>query len=267
MVEIDAVERALAVIGIEAVLSREVEKIRLSDVKDMVGLNKKVYQEAKRIVDGEKSSVPLTDVNYKRTLKELTDEYNAGQLESMVAAFPPALHDISGSFLVKAQEVVKLLRSLFPVTTKETLLGPENILPPALAVRKFATLLDVLNDPMRVLAHISCGSLLKSQVTVMNEVYPTFSECVTDAFKEAGSDAKAKKKSFVLPGLVAVGYGTWAGQPRVSPQLQKRLQDNFVNAETEKKKPPGSEGTSTSVVAKEALTNTQRANFPNALKG
>ncbi len=174
-------------------------------------------------------------------LKQLTDGYNAGQLESMVNAFPPALHEVSADFLIKAKQVVDYLKTLFPIATKETLLGPVNILPPALAIRRFATSLDVLDDPKRIFIHIACGSLLKSQVAAMEAIYPTFSKAVTHAFKEAGTEAKAAKSSFQLPAKVEIGYGVWAGIPRVSP---------------------GAEGSETSVVAKESMTQTQQSLYP-----
>lgn len=267
MIYIDPVESALAVIGVEPILSREVEKVRLSDVREMEGLTKRVYAEAKRVVDGEKSSVPLTAVNYKKMLKLLTDGFDQGQLEAMVAAFPASLHEISADFLIKAQQVVKLLQNLYPVATKQTLLGPENILPPALAIRKFAVALDVLNDPMRVFAHIACGSLLKAQATVVKEVYPSFSESLEDAFREAGENAKAKKQSFQLPGLATIGLQAWKGLPRVSPRLTSRLQNNFKQAAEEKDKPSNqASGGENSVLAKEAMTNTQKGLYPNTIQ-
>lgn len=266
MKSIDPVESALIVVGIDAVLSREVEKVKLSDVKEMEGMTKFVYAEAKRIVNGEKASVPLTAIPYKKMLGLLTEKFDAGQLEAMVAAFPPALHEITGPFLLKANEVVNELRTLFPMATKETLLGPENIMPSALAIRKFGVLYDVINDPRHVLAHIACGSLLTAQVTVIEQFYPTFSACVTDALQEAGTNAKAAKKSFRLPPKVEIGYGKWAGIPQVNPRLATRLQKNFSSGDKEKT-PAGSEGSATSVAAKEAMTSTQRANFPTAIRG
>lgn len=267
MKTIDPVECCLAVVGVESIVSREVEKVNLTQVKLMENLNKRCYTEARLIVKGEKSSVPLTTVPYKKMLGLLTEKFDAVQLEEMVAKFPPALHGISGDFLIKANQVVELLRGLFPMSVKDTLLGPESIMPSALAVRKFAVLLDVLNDPMRVFAHIACGSLLKSQSEIIREVYPEFSECVTDALTEAGTDAKAAKKSFQLPARVEIGYGVWAGIPRVNPRLQSRLQKNFAKADEEQAKPQGETGSSTSVAAKEALTQTQSATFPHAMKG
>lgn len=266
MPKIDPVEAALAVIGIKAVISREVEKVKLSDVKEMHDLNKRVFIEARKIVDGETSSVPLGALNYKKTLNELYEGFNVGQLEQMVAAFPTALHDIAGDFLIKAKQTVELMKSLCPVQTKQTLLGPEQLLPPELAVRRFATGLDVVDDPMHVLAHIACGSLLKSQVALVKEVFPTFSACVDAAFKEAGETRKAQKKSFRLPTKVEIGYGIWKGLPRVSASLHSTLQANFTKAQAEKPQPGAEQqsGGQASVAAKEAMSSTQRGLYPNS---
>lgn len=263
---IDPVECALAVIGIQSVISREVEKVLVADVKAMADLNDNVYKEARNIINGESSSVPLTSVPYKKMLIDLTEDFDAGQLEEMVNKFPAALHEISAPFLIKAKQTVKLLAQMFPRSQKTTLLGPENILPSALAIRKFATILDVIEDPMRVLAHISCGSLLKAQVTVVKEIFPSFSECLDDALAVAGENAKVAKKSFVLPAKVTIGYGTWKGLPRVNQNLANKLQDNFKQAQQQQNKPPGQEATETSVAAKEAMTGTQKALYPNLQK-
>lgn len=265
MKDIDHVECMLAVIGIRPIISKEVEKVTMAQAREALELPKTIYAKAYEVVCGDKFKVPRSGINYKKMLIDINEKYNEAQMIAMVEKFPPALHALRDQFIAKAQEVVKLLQSLFPMQTKTTMLGPENIAPPMLAVKRFVTSLDVLDNPLTVLEHIACGSLLKSQTVIMEEVYPTLSEAITDALIEAATREKAKAQSFRLPAKVNVGYGIWTGVPRVTPALQKRLQDNFAKAKEKKdSSPAGQSGTATSVVAKEALTPTQQGLFPQA---
>lgn len=265
MLDIDPVECALAAIGLKPILSREVERVTMAQVAEMVSLPKRIYKEAKCIVQGEKYKVPTESISYKKMLKELTEQYSEAQLVEMLSKFPPQLHAISAKFLVKAQQTREYLLSILPIQTKQTLLGPENLPPSTLAIRRFTTTFDILDNPMKILTHIACGSLLKSQTDAAKLVYPTLSAAITDALKEAAIDEKAEKKSYQLPAKVAIGSSVWLGQPIVSPKLQTTLQGNFAKnkAQTPSPQQQGSQPSgNSSVAAKEALSNTQHGLFP-----
>lgn len=270
MKTIDPTEATLAVIGLRPVLSREVERIKMEQARRVMSYAQDIYKEAKGIVRGEKSSVPLGNINYKKMLNQLfDDEFGMQQIVDMVNKFPPVLHAITSDFVVEAGNAIKYLRQLFPRQDKRTLTGAtQSLQPSAMAIRRFVTTFDVLDDPMRILAHIASGSLLKSQTGAVREMYPTISDVITDAFDEAEAYERAQKKSFQLPPFVQIGLTTWKGLPRLSPQLQQRLQQNFAVAkQTQAKQPrPQTEGTSQSIIAKESLTNTQKALFPQTSK-
>jgi len=261
---IDPVEAALAVIGVRPILSREVEKVLMIQVREMHELPKTIVKEAKLVVRGEKSSIPFGSVSYKKMLHDLTEDFNEQQLEEMVSKFPTALHAITSNFIVDAKKLIVFLRQLLPMQTKQTLLGPENIMPSAMAIRRFATTVDVLDNPMRVFAHIASGSLLKSQATAVQTVYPTISKAIDVALEEAGADEKANKASFQLPSLVTIGWYAWKGIPRVPPKLQQALQANFAKAQAEQPKPENqASGGQQSIIAKESMTNVQRSLYPS----
>lgn len=270
MKPIDPAEATLAVIGIRPLLTREIERITMEQAHEIADYGKKLYAEAKRIVRGEKSSVPLGSINYRTMLNQLfSDEFNQEQIIGMVMQFPPVLHAVTSDFFVDAGLAIKYLRQLFPREQKQTQTSVVQALQPsALAIRRFVNTFDVLDKPMRILAHIATGSLLKSQMQAVRELYPTISPAIDDAFDEAKAYELAQKKSFQLPPLVQIGLTAWKGLPRVTPQLQSRLQNNFAAAkQTQQGQPrPQTEGTSQSIIAKESLTNTQKALFPQTTK-
>lgn len=268
MIALDPTEAILAVIGVKPILSKEVERVTMAQLHEAEDLGKRIYREAKSIINGETFDVPTVAINYKKMLHDLTEEFNEGQLQAMVAAFPAQLDSIAASFIVDAKKVVDYLKSMFPIRNKQTLLGPENILPSELSIRRFATAFDVLDNPMRTLMHIANGSLLKSQAKAVQQIYPSISEAISDALMDAGTDAKAAKKSYEVPARVSIGWSAWRNIPRISPQLQQRLQTNFVKAQQEQPKPQSqASGGQASVAAKEAMTATQRSLYSEATKG
>lgn len=264
---IDPVEACLAVIGVRPIISKAVEKVRMPQVREMVELPKTIAKRAMEVLKGDVAKLAPHHINYMKFLDELTKDFNIKQLEEMIAAFPMELHAISSLFLVEAKKIIELLQRIVPIQTKETLLGVENLLPPALAVRRFVTSLEILDNPLRVFDYISCGSLLKSQVEIVKEVYPTLSECIEESLDEAAIHLRAQNKSYKLPTRVEIGTNVWKGLPTISVKMQAKLQANFAKADKEQPKPSGESGSSTSVVAKEALTNTQRTMFPQSSKG
>lgn len=256
---IDPVESCLAVMGVRPILSKEVERFTRAKYHEMQALPRELRTLARDVCRGEKMRVPLGSVNYKAMLHDLTEGYDEAQVIAMVQTFPPELHELSAEFIVKAGEVVTLLRGLLPLATKETLLGPENLPPSAIAVRRFATALEVLDDPRRVFALIATGSLLKSQVAVARKVYPTLSAAIDDELEEAAVSMRAEKKSYRLPPKVEIGVGTWRGFPRVSASLRQALQDSFAQADQQQPAPPRGD---TSIAAHESLTGTQKSLYP-----
>lgn len=254
---IDKTELALAVIGAKPVISAAVEKVTMAQVHEMEHLTKRIYDDAKAIVNGEAHKVPRPDVNYKTMLNELTEDFNTAQLTAMIASFPQPIEDIKGDFAIKAIQLVKFLLSILPVQTKMTMTGRENIPPSALLVQRFAVVYDVLNEPLRILSHIACGSLLNSQRDAVQLIYPTLSKAVDDAFTVAAENAKGEKKSFQVPPKCAIGWSTWKKLPLVSAQFGQRLQQNHAAAKQRKENASPSTA-QPSVAAKEAITSTQQ---------
>lgn len=270
MKQVDPAEATLAVIGVRPILTREVERFTMEQARNVADYPKTIYKLAKSVVQGERFKVPFEPINYRKTLEALfSDEFNMQQIADMAAKFPPILHAVTSDFLVEAGNMIQYLRKLYPRNDRQTLTGAVQALQPsALAIQRFVTTFNILDDPLRTFAFIASGSLLHTQVQCMRDMYPTISDAITDAFDDAETGERAKKKSFQLPPLTQIGLATWKNLPRLDPALQSRLQQNFAEArKTQQGQPkPQTEGTSQSVIAKESLTNTQRALFPQTSK-
>lgn len=272
MKPVDPVEAMLAVIGVRPILAKDVPKLTMEKAREIVDVPKRIYQLAKQVVRDETFDVPLGTINYKTMLDQLfpTDRQapDEAHIVDMVSKFPPVLHAVTSDFLVEASKVIGYLRDLFPRQTKQSLTGETNIAPSALAVRRFVTTLDVIDNPFHVFALISTGSLLNSQRQAVRTVYPTISTAIDDAFDEAKNYELVQKKSWQFPPHVQIGLSAWQGLPRLPNGMQTRLQKNFAeaNVKSNSQPPKPTEGTSQSIAAKESLTNTQRALFPQMSK-
>jgi hypothetical protein len=267
MISIDPAEAMLAVIGMQPILSKEVERVTMEQVREMANIQRTVYSMAKEVMRGEVHKVPLGNINYKRMLDQITEKYDEAQVIAMASKFPPALHAITSDFIIDAGKAVDFLRHIFPIQRKLGFNGQSAVLPPATAIARYTTTYHILDNPLRTFAHIACGSLLKSQTLAVKQVFPTISAAISDAFEAAQESELNKKKSFQVPPKVQRGLAVWKDLPSVPLQLQQRLQQNFADADKEKEPPKAqTEGTAQSVAAKEAITNTQRALYPQTSK-
>ena len=262
MTPLDPVEVALAVIGVRPVISKTVERVTAAQGAEMVAYPRTIVSNARAVCAGELASVPFGAFNYDKTLKDLSEGYDEDQLVAMVQKFPEALNDLASEFIVKAGQTVQLLSDIFPRQLYIDLLGPKNLIPAELTIRRFVSILDVIDDPMRVFPLMGCGALLASQRDTVVKVYPTISKAITESLRECAERELAAKKSFQFTARANIGIGTWIGRAQVTPQLATLLAASAAKLNTPTPNPQRPERSSP--LAKESMTNTQHALYPQA---
>ncbi len=260
--DLDPVEVALAVIGVRPIISKTVERIGASAVAEMVAYPKRIEKAAREVCRGELSGVPFGDFNYAKTLKDLSEGYDEEQVAEMVAKFPPSMHDLAAEFVVKAAQTVALLTDIFPRQVYEDLLGPKIGIPAELTIRRFVSVLDVIDDPMRLFPLMGSGALLSTQRETVTRIYPTISAGITESLRECAARELARVKSFQFTPNANIGIGTWVGKPQVNAQLARALAASAkeLNEKTSSPQRPQR----SSPLAKESMTNTQRSLYPQA---
>jgi hypothetical protein len=266
---IDLVEAAMAVIGVQPIVSRNVERFTKGKWNEADALGRRIQSAARDVCDGTMSTkIPLGSVNYNVILKDLTEPFNEAQLVEMVAQFPPELHELSSAFIMKAQEVVGSLRQILPIAEHKTIAGSHVVPPSQMQLRRFVSTLTVLDDPMRMFPLMAAGALLNTQTISVRKIYPSISRAIDEALQEAIEASKARKKSYELPPRAEIGVGAWRGNPQVDKKLHTVLQGGLEQAAQDRQNAkPQPSSAQTSVAAKEALSPGQRANYPHAAPG
>ena len=211
----------LMVVGLKAVISREVETITKAKLKEMDGISKQVTTLARKLVNDELVPSFYSELNYRRALKELAAGFQIEQVVEMTKKFP-AKYQVTGSALIiKAKEVVEQLLAGYPVSQYVTLAGSVELLPADAKLFKFISILEVLDNPLMVFSLMSTGALLKTQANAVRVVYPTLSAAIDAAILQATMTAKSAKKSFELPFRAEYGVKAWFGKgPVTTKQLQ-----------------------------------------------
>jgi hypothetical protein len=264
--DIDPVEIALAVIGVRPIISKTVERVKAAQFDAMDRLPKRITELARQLCAGTLEELHFGDLSYTATLRDLSEEYDAGQVEKMVARFPDDHSDLAAAFVLKAKDVSVFLRGIFPITTTTSVSGFRNIRPPDIDVRKFVIVLDAVDDPLRVFGWMAAGALLKRQVAAVRAIYPTLGKAIDAAIDEAILDARTDKKSFELPVHTERGVNVWHGRPPIDPKLASALQAGYRKADAERAEPRQPSGGNTSALAKEAMTSAQKSLYPDALR-
>jgi hypothetical protein len=156
---------------------------------------------------------------------------------------------------------VTYLQGIFPRSTYETFLGASNLVPNDLAIYAFESVLEVLDEPMRLFAFIGQGALTKRQATAYRLVYPTLSAAIDEALLEAAANEKTKVVSYEVPPAAEVGIARWQGRPPVSPATSQQLAATASKPKAPGPPVPAATTPKATVQSKEALTSSQRAAF------
>jgi hypothetical protein len=205
-------EAALAVIGIRPIISRAVERIRVSTLREIDSLPRAITTAARAVVRGERFDATVGTADSKRyraMLKDFARGYDYQQVEDMVDMFPAEFKALGTGLVVLASQVVQGLSAMYPSSSYQTVTGSVNLVPPEPKLWAFARVLDLLDQPMNVFSLIATGALLRSQTRAFRMAYPTIGRAIDAALVDEIRKAKVDKVSFRLPMLAETGMCSW----------------------------------------------------------
>lgn len=266
--EIDPVEALIAVVGIEAIASREVEKMRVADVERVRTYPKILLARARAMTRGELPRFTVDTYDHAKLLKDLTRPWDEEQLLKTVEPLPPEFDPLIPLFVVRSQQLVEQLRNAIPNLVSKSLLGITDYEPSKAAAHRFGELLEVVIDPLRVIDRMAAGALLKSQVEAVRSYFPGIAGAIDLAIVEVISDeavtkAGARDRGFFLPEATKRGMNRWFGDAATSPALATALQAAFRKADD---KQPSRPDERTSPIAKEVVPPSMRAEAKEAYR-
>jgi len=213
--KLDLGELALAVVGVTALIEDDVPKMGVGRQEEALAIPNRVVKLAREVMaeDGEHKYVPMKrHGSYRAMLDRFTHGLKTTDVQGLVSAFPAESSDMAGSFQLVAQSAFQHMKTMFPMTTVTSFVGPSNITPDDVRVWRFFSQLEVLDDPLRVFNLIESAALLKSQVVAVREIYPTLSKMFDAALYEQMGLARAAKQSYRMPPRTEQGLATWFGR-------------------------------------------------------
>jgi len=254
---IDPGEATLLVLGLKPIVSKEVERVYVSQFDEIDNLGTYIEQQARRVTDPEAefNCPDVEAVNYKSFLNQLVEPWDREQLETMIRAFGPRGATEGQALLKKAPGVVQMLKAQIPRSIYSDFTGFLTLEPSNQKMFEYLSMVDILNGKDYIWELIGSGGLLKYQAMAFKTVYPSVSEAISEALVTAMVKRKSEKKSYQLPLKTEYSYRIWFNKPH--GDLALLLQANF-QAANEKAKgnspPPKANPTAT-------LTNTQRTSL------
>jgi hypothetical protein len=245
--QIDHVEALLVEVGIDSLISKKVEHIGIGRLRQAAKLPTEIRALARKLVRGELEPViRLSDFDWRGAVADLSAGWDPEQMIEMLHQFPPDYQAAASALIIKATKLIQELASGLPLSRYQTFAGAKNLIPADAHIFKFASVLEVIRDPLIVFPLMAGGALLKLQANAVRETYPSISAAIDAALFQATLAQKASKKSFELPPRVEKGVGNWTGKSLVGPAAMQQSQKNMA-AQNERKqsaapppaKPPG----------------------------
>ena len=224
-------EALLATIGIKPVVSREVEKVHLYQLREAMALDKTVAKKATALVNGELEDEYADTIDYKAVLADLAKGFQAKQAQQMIAAFPGKYRSLGAGFIMLATSLATELQKMYPISQYATVMGTTNERPSDLKFWQFVNILEVLNDPLMVFPLMASGALLRKQGQAVRLVYPTLSSAIDNCLFQASVAAKTAKKSHELEPRAEIGVKAWFGQSPIPTPVLQLMQSNHMNAQ------------------------------------
>lgn len=240
---IDLVEALLLGVGVDAVISRKVEKFNGARLRRVAKLPSDIARLAGKLVRGKLEPViPSSDFEWRRSVAELAAGWDAQQIIDTCRQFPPQYRAAASALVIKSMALIKELSAGLPLQKYQTFAGSANLIPADAHIFKFETVLAVVRDPLIVFPLMAGGMLLKIQANAVRETYPTISTVIDAALFQATAAAKAAKKSFELPERAEKGVRAWMGQPPTGHAALQQSQANVARMNMRKQPatpPPG----------------------------
>ena len=241
--EIASVELLLMIVGIDAVISRAVEKVGKGKLREMAAIPKEIQTLARKMVNGELTPViSLSDFNWRQAVTELAAGWDVEQIIETCKQFPSDLQAAASALVIKSQDLIKQLSVGLPLDEYQTIAGSKKLVPADAKIFKFASVLEVIRNPLLVFSLMAAGALLKLQANAVRQTYPTLSAAIDAAIIQATMAAKADKKSFELPPRAEYGVRAWFGNSPIPTGALKQSQANVAavnKRNAQPKAPPG----------------------------
>lgn len=203
-------ELALASLGINSLIADTLPKVGKQRLEDFAAVEKKIPRLASDLVDGRLEFTAMDRPHsYEKLLKVLGGLPKSVDVQAWINKFDLENLSIASSFAIAAQTALNDLATVFPRQSYVTLSGPQDLLPPTPQQWQFFSVLDVVNDPLRVFSLMSRGGLLPRQRDAVKLVFPGISANIDQALVDELINAKSRKASFQLSKLVEFGVSTW----------------------------------------------------------
>jgi len=230
MNSIDPAEAALSVIGVDAVISRSVEKVTSAQRKDMRRLDKAIRFKVKASLSDEPSAKYTLPPDYMKLLGDLTSPIMPDQINKMISFLPM---DVQSSFISIASNAYEKLQQEMPKNSVQTIAGIRQLNPDDPSYFHFHWIYSVLDNPLRVIELIGNGSLLRVQTEAVREIYPSISSAIDNVFDEEIPAKKAKDESYELPMETEIGFRVWRSLPVVQGDYQQLYFDANKERDTD----------------------------------
>lgn len=223
------VELLLVVVGIDALISRAVEKVGKGKLREMTRIPGEIQSLARKMVRGElEPSLDMSDFDWRKDVKELAAGWDVQQVIDMAKQFPPELQAAASALIIKSKAVIDKLSKGLPLAKYQTVAGSTDLMPADAHIFKFAVVLEVVRNPLLVISLMAGGALLKTQAAAVRVIYPTLSACIDAAIMQATIAAKSEKKSFELTEPAEAGVKCWFGNGPVPTTALKQSQANVA---------------------------------------
>ena len=233
--EIDPIELMMAAVGIKAIVSRKVERIKDSTLNNMAKLGQRIHSMIDTMVNGGDVEYEAEDYDYRATLADLAKGWDIEQVQEMIEQFPPDFAADGAALVVRSQEIIKAMLRDYPITNYQTVAGSDQLTPSNTKMFRFVSVLEVIDHPECAISRMACGGLMQSEVKAMRAVYPTLSEFIDASLFDAITKARAKDEAFQLSFHTEYGVKAWWGRPPISDQSLAKAQ-MVAKASTDKKK-------------------------------
>lgn len=253
--DIDPVEAMLVEVGVDAIISRKVEKVGVARLRRAARLPREIATLARRLVNDDlDSTIPQSAFEWRTAVTELTAGWDVQQVIAMLRQFPAEYQATASALLIKSIKLIQDLTAGLPLDRYQTFAGSKDMIPADAHIFKFASVLEVVRDPLVVFRLMAGGTLLKLQANAVRETYPSIAAAIDAAIFTATVAAKAAKKSFELAPRAEYGVRAWMGQSPVSGATLKHAQATVAVMNDRKKSqvPPAKPATGLMTAAQRA---------------
>jgi hypothetical protein len=161
----------LAVVGVRSLLTKEVERIRSSEWRQVARLDVEIHRLAQKLARGELDKAETyPEVDYEPALHAFSEPPEPKQIEAMLQDIPVR---VAVPFLTAAARAYNYLRGQFPIAVEHTVFGAVQLEPGDFALGMFEDLLEIVDRPLMVFQMAETGRLTTKQAMAMQTVYPT----------------------------------------------------------------------------------------------